>query len=66
MINFVNPVTNMQSAGGGMKGAYKHTVLFQYIGRMSTSSTADDGNAAFAVVIYNDESTPFTRDTFFT
>lgn len=48
-----------------MKGAYKHTVLFQYIGRESTSSTADDGNAAFAVVIYNDESTPFTRDTFF-
>ena len=49
-----------------MKGAYKHTVLLEYIGYKSTSSTADDGYATFSVVIYNDSSTPFTRDTFFT
>lgn len=66
MVNFVNPVTNMKSAGGGMKGAYKHTVLFEYIGRESTSPTADDGYVTFSVVIYNDDSTSFTRDTFFT
>lgn len=49
-----------------MKGAYKHTVLLEYIGYKSTSSTADGGYATFSVVIYNDSSTPFTRDTFFT
>lgn len=49
-----------------MKGAYKHTVLLEYLGERSTSSTADAGDATFSVVIYNDSSTPFTRDTFFT